>query len=558
MTRPDGGEPPPPQTPCGAAGESCCIGRICEIGLSCGRGDLCCIQPGSSALCNTASDCCGGLACEARRCCAPRNTTCTASSDCCDGLVCGDSGLCQLPEEVDPENPTCGLPGMTCCAGFTCRGEMVCNTDGRCEACGSQGQPCCDGITACNAPSLACEIIHEGGGMRTECVNVEDPAHACGGIDQPCCAGPTGTPTDCEGDLVCRGGTCLRRDDTGFEGAPCGPRGGCDPGLVCDRRTDPDGLCQQPPEDCGRDGQMCCDLGGSESSCTGSLHCQFGDCSTCRGPSLTCLLGDLLPGQQCCAGSVCRPAPLVPRCCMGEGGKCENSLDCCGLMACSDGTCSCSRENSFCLDSSECCEGLVCQGFMCRPSETSMCKEIGTGCTGSAECCAGATCSETRVDPSAPAERQCCGSPETSCDSHEDCCGQMLCENGECQCVGRDGLCDRDVDCCEGDICLVGSCQDGTECVRERQVCDVDNPCCGRLTCLAHYSEQTSYCCVSQGFRCRESSDCCGNMTCNPDTEICEAVSEGNACNTQLDCAEGFSCLPPEGDDTGPRTCRRP
>src|SRR5690606_6444318 len=114
-------------------------------------------------------------------------------------------------------------------------------------------------------------------------------------------------------------------------------------------------------------------------------------------------------------------------------------------------------------------------------------------------------CSETRVDPSAPAERQCCGSPETSCDSHEDCCGQMLCENGECQCVGRDGLCDRDVDCCEGDICLVGSCQDGTECVRERQVCDVDNPCCGRLTCLAHYSEQTSYCCVSQGFRCRES-----------------------------------------------------
>ena len=134
----------------------------------------------------------------------------------------------------------------------------------------------------------------------------------------------------------------------------------------------------------------------------------------------------------------------------------------------------------------------------------------------------------------------------------------MLCENGECQCVGRDGLCDRDVDCCEGDICLVGSCQDGTECVRERQVCDVDNPCCGRLTCLAHYSEQTSYCCVSQGFRCRESSDCCGNMTYNPDTEICEAVSEGNACNTQLDCAEGFSCLPPEGDDTGPRTCRRP
>ncbi len=548
-SRPDGSSHPG-DVVCGGSGSACCAGRICELGLRCGSGDVCCIQPGGGARCDSASDCCRGLACQGGACCAPRTAACTGSSDCCMGLACVD-GACVSPEDdLPPGSEDCGITGRTCCPGFTCRSGLVCS-DGTCGACGDEGQACCDGATSC-VGSLACDVT------TGTCVNA-DPATACGEIDNPCCPGPDGTtPTDCSGDLVCRSGTCLRPDDSGFMGAPCGPRGSCDPGLVCDRRTDPSGLCEMTPMDCGRDGQMCCELGGSETTCEGSLHCQFGDCSTCRGPSLTCLLGGLLPGQECCAGSVCRPAPLVPRCCMGEGGQCENSLDCCGLMSCgSEGTCACSREGSFCLDSSECCEGFTCQTFMCRP-EGPMCLEAHTSCESSSQCCDGLTCSETRTEPTAPAVRQCCGAASTSCETHEDCCGQMMCEDGECQCVARAGLCDRDVECCEGDICLVGSCQNGEGCVRERQVCDpLEDTCCGMLRFLRHYREGANYCCVDQGNRCREDADCCGNMTCNTDTERCEAVADGGECTTQFDCAVGSSCME-SSPGSGDWTCQRP
>jgi hypothetical protein len=230
---------------------------------------------------------------------------------------------------------------------------------------------------------------------------------------------------------------------------------------------------------------------------------------------------------------------------MGQGGRCENSLDCCGLMSCgADGTCSCSREGSFCLDSSECCDGLTCDRFMCRTAGPA-CSETGTSCMSTSECCAGLACSETRTEPTAPAVRQCCSGGGTSCESNEDCCGRMQCEDGECQCVTRAGLCDRDIECCEGDICIVGSCQDGRNCLRERQVCRADGTtrCCGMLRCLRHNSAETSYCCVGQGERCRESQDCCGAMMCNPETERCQPVTEGGTCDTQFDCDVGFSCL---------------
>jgi len=546
---PDGGGPVG-SGPCGTSGGTCCVGRICELGLDCGRGDICCIQPGSGTGCDSASDCCRGLACNSGRCCAPRMASCGGSSDCCDGLVCTSSGVCAAPGDVDAMPDTCGRPGQRCCDGFTCAGEVVC-TEGMCESCGGEGEACCDGASPCTSPSLACDVT------TATCVNA-DPTMACGEIDRPCCDGPDGTPTDCSGDMVCRGGTCLRPDDVGFMGAPCGPRGTCDPGLVCDRRMDPSGLCETTPEDCGRDGQMCCDLGGSMSECDGSLHCQFGDCTACRGPSLTCLLGGLLPGQECCAGSVCRPAPLIPRCCMGQGGDCENSLDCCGLMFCGgDGTCSCGRDGSFCLDSSECCEGTTCQTFMCRPSETTMCEDTGAACESGSECCAGLACSETRTEPTARPVRQCCAGGSTSCEENEDCCGRMLCEDGECECVPRDGLCDRDIECCGDDICLAGSCQDGTGCRRETVTCDpTANECCGALRCSRSLRMDSHSCCVDRGVRCRNDMDCCGNMTCDLDTERCTPVPEGSACDSINDCEDGVGCTE-SSPGAGDYTCRR-
>lgn len=533
-SRPDGGGVGP-SGPCGGSGGGCCASRICELGLECGRGDICCVQAGSGTACMAASDCCRGLACDSGRCCAPRSAACAGSSDCCTGLVCNRDGVCANPDEVDPDPDTCGRPGQRCCDGFTCRDEVVCS-EGMCVGCGGEGDACCDGSSPCTSSTLACEV------MSATCVNA-DPATACGEIDNACCPGPGGTPTDCSGDLVCRGGTCLRPTDTGFEGAPCNARGTCDVGLVCDRRTDPGGLCITPPGGCGAETAMCCDLGGSEGSCTGSLHCQFGNCSTCRGPSLTCLLGGLLPGQECCSGSACRPAPLIPRCCMGDGGACENSLDCCGLMNCGGGTCSCGSDGSLCIDSSECCEGFTCQTFQCRPGP-SACLDTGATCMSGSECCGGLACSETRTEPTAPAVRQCCAGGDTACDENEDCCGRMACTDGACECVPRAGLCDRDIECCGEDICLAGSCQDGAGCQRETEVCDPTaiGDCCGALRCGTSLRTGDDHCCVDRGVRCREAADCCGNMTCDMTTERCLAVPVGMACDSSNDCEDGVSC----------------
>jgi hypothetical protein len=563
---PDGGVA---SGPCGGAGASCCVGRICELGLTCGRGDVCRIEPGSSTLCDSASDCDLGLACEAERCCAPRTAACSASSDCCTGLLCSE-GTCQTATDIDPTMPDCGTPGGVCCAGFTCRDEGVCdNTTGRCEACGQAGQRCCDGATPCTSASLSCELMRDAGGVvSTQCVDPMDPSRRCGDVDQPCCDGATGMPTDCSGGLTCvtsaGGSMCLTPTDTGMMGEPCGPRDTCNAGLVCDRRTTPSGVCEMAPDDCGMNGMMCCDLGGSERACTGGLHCQFNECSMCRGPSLTCLLGGLLPGEQCCAGSTCRPAPLIPRCCMGDGGSCENSLDCCGLMQCNDGMCSCSREGSFCLDSSECCDGFVCDFFQCRmETAETMCKEGREACTSGSECCSGLACSETRTEPTAPPVRQCCSGGGTSCTTHEDCCGQMNCEDGECQCVTETGLCDRDIECCNGEggpmlACITGSCEVAEGCQRETQTCDplVLGSCCAQLRCDTSRRESASRCCADQGNRCRSSSECCGGMQCM--NEECQCIAQGQTCDGMATiCCEGLSCLE---SSAGARdwTCRTP
>src|SRR5688572_24250911 len=213
---------------CGGAGADCCAGRICELGLRCGRGDTCCVQPGSSAACDSASDCCQGLACQGSRCCTPRAAACSASSDCCMGLVCSREGTCEAPGDVDPTMPSCGTPGMVCCAGFSCRDEAVCNTEsGTCELCGQEGQPCCDGASPCTSTSLSCEVARGAGGeVVATCVDPMDPSRLCGGIDEPCCMGTTGMATDCSGGLTCSpSGTCLNPTDTGMMGEPCGPRG---------------------------------------------------------------------------------------------------------------------------------------------------------------------------------------------------------------------------------------------------------------------------------------------------------------------------------------------
>ena len=540
MMRVDGSIPPI-DARCGPAGETCCAGRTCELGLRCGRGDRCCIQPGGPT-CDSASDCCTGLTCQGGNCCTPRGGACTGSSDCCTGFIC-NAGVCVSPEDdLPPGMGDCGGTGGVCCAGFTCRSGLVCS-EGRCGACGDEGDACCDGATACTG-SLAC--------VRGTCTRVPSPEEACGTIDRPPC-GMDGMPStdcagaECEGDLVCSAGMCLDMDDTGFEGAPCTPRGNCDPGLICDR-TMGAGTCVTTPEDCGRDMQMCCMLGGTEGGCEGALNCQFGSCTTCQGPSLTCVLGGLLPGQQCCNGSVCRSAPIVPRCCVGEAQACSSSLDCCGFMMCRDGMCQAGREGSLCIDSSECGEGLTCQTFTCQP-EGPMCTEPNEVCDrmSTGTCCDGLACSRAPrpEDPTGSLpEPRCCAAADASCTGDFDCCGEMRCEEGVCACRGLEETCYGDTDCCDGASCIGGACRDTTGCNEPGQTCTTRDDCClGTQNCEpVSFGATETRCCVSGGQRCVDTTDCCGTMECGMDG-TCECHRLMEPCASDADCCGALFCV---------------
>lgn len=539
--RMDGGVPGV-DTVCGPAGEACCAGSTCELGLRCTRG-ACCLEANSSTQCSTASDCCAGLTCTNRVCCAGRSSTCTGSGDCCSGLVCSH-GVCLNPDGGDlPGMEGCGGPGGVCCAGFTCRSGQVCNsTTGHCEGCGEEGGHCCDGETSCVSASLVCNP------MTGNCERAPDPENRCGRIDGPCCGADGVSPgtESCEGDLVCTSGMCSDPTDSGGMGQPCSPRGGCDAGLMCDHTNN---QCTMTPEDCGHDSQMCCDTGATAESCDGNQHCQFGMCSTCQGPSLTCILGGILPGQTCCNGSVCRPAPLLPRCCVGQDQPCTNSLDCCGFMMCMNGMCQAGRENSFCIDSSECGDGLTCQTFQCKPDPMATCMPAGQMCEATNSCCSGFTCGVSSDSTVAQRPQVCCTASGGACQSASDCCGEMMCTEGMCECRGMDETCFRDAECCTGLGCVAGACQDVSSCSRPNEMggtaptCASRDDCCIGLDCLlpmAGADPSASTCCQEGMSPCDSDEQCCGEMTCTDGRCLCR--DEGASCANDIDCCGSFVC----------------
>lgn len=521
--RPDMGGGPAPR--CGAVGGGCCSGRTCELGLTCGRGDQCCAIPGG-ARCASAGDCCVGFTCTAGACVAPAGAGCTGSSDCSSGLIC-DTGRCVAPPTGPGGMPTCGSTGTMCCAGFTCSAGAVCaGGTGICATCGDTGQPCCDGATGCSG-SLFCM-----GGtcqMPTE----------CGDPGQPCCS-PGAT---CSGGLECMGGMCGSATTSGGMGEPCRPRNICDDGLICDAAMR---MCVMVPSDCGTDGMMCCSTSASGGTCSGALNCESGACSMCRGPSISCLLGGL-PGQECCNGAVCRPAPFIPRCCQGEGNNCANSLDCCGFMQCNDGMCTASMEGTFCIDSSECGEGLTCQSFTCQPGMT-MCVDPGDPCgaMGAASCCSGLSCREI----SRGMAPLCCAEKSGSCENSLDCCGKMLCTEGMCACQTEVQTCAQDGDCCDGLICVVGSCTTDDGCDREGSDCTTDGMCCGALVCGLQ-EDGNRNCCASDSQPCVTTTDCCGLMQCVDAQCVCRM--SGDPCAGDRDCCGASTCDKPPGSLTG--TC---
>jgi len=349
---------------------------------------------------------------------------------------------------------------------------------------------------------------------------------------------------------------CSDSHDTGGAGQPCNSHGGCTAGNLCNHSTN---MCSPTPTTCGHDTMMCCDAGGGAAqSCDGSEHCQQGTCSMCAGPSLTCVLGGILPGQQCCNGAVCRPAPLLPRCCIGAGEHCASSLDCCGLMSCQNGMCQAGTMGTICITSAECGMGLTCSYShippTCQPDPMASCMPAGQTCSGASGCCEGYTCGVSHSATMTTAPTVCCTAHDGACMTEDDCCGHMTCTNGTCMCQDTNANCFRDAECCDTGMdmtgatgtlgCVAGECQIVDHCKRPGMAdvtCTGRADCCMGLDCLIGHSGGTQTVCCQEGMSpCQHDSDCCGTMTCTMGRCQCQAV--GMHCSNDIDCCGFATC----------------
>ena len=248
---------------CGASGQACCTGNVCN-------GGGCCIPMtpdgggGAQRICVGAGQTCTGTGvtgtCSAGSCSNTVGAACGgANQACCGGTPAADGGVG-------------GVGGFCTATGMRCTG-------GLCIACGTAGEACCQGGTNQCVSPLAC-LPGDGG---TTC-------QACGGSGQPCCANDTcNTGLGCNNPTGANGaGTC---DACGASGAACCAGGNCQTGSLCGGQVDGGGgTCQA----CGGAGQQCC---------PGATDCQTGLVvqhlrSRRRLLGLWCFGADLLREQQ--------------------------------------------------------------------------------------------------------------------------------------------------------------------------------------------------------------------------------------------------------------------
>ena len=534
----DGSVPPGGSTdPCGSSGERCCRSGACDLGLRCDSADSTCRSRAGGAPCTTGRDCSTGLVCEMGDCRVPDGSSCIGSSDCRMGRAC-IGGTCEEPTDG------CGAAGGMCCTGDVCRSGMAC-TGTTCEACGADGQPCCDGSTSCGfSTALLC--------LSGTC---ETP-DGCGTDGTPCCR-----PDDaCVRGSTCTGGSCVADPAPGSTGSGCGADGDpCCEGEVCAFGS----ICEPflthtcigietigdfLDFDCGEEGELCCIWDTSDGislfTCEGDLECDFLFCSgSCSSPSEICTGSD-----SCCDTALCKPAPFTPRCCVGPGERCAGSLECCGWMLCGDDdTCQCQATGSACIEDSECCDGGICRLGTCAPSN--MCEGPREPCMDDSQCCRGGglRC-EVIIASEMEEQKKCCAGSEAGCRDSQDCCGWMLCEDGECACQGADAFCEGDEECCDGHICVLGTCAvDTGMCGRVGEACDIAEPtsCCGISRCQNIGSATgPTQCCGRPDDTCEINSECCGMMECGTDGQ-CEARTAGQSCLFGENCDGSLICNRP-------------
>jgi hypothetical protein len=280
-------------SPCGASGQACCGGNVCNGGGCCLPG-----MGGGARVCVGAGEACSGTGvagtCTGGSCTGAAGTPCGAvSQTCCGGAVDGGGG---------GGNTFCTASGARCTAGV-------------CTGCGTSGLSCCQGGSAnqCGA-SLGCVAAADGGG------NICSP---CGASGQACCANDT-----CNAGLGCDnpsgmngGGTCTT---CGASGSACCGGGNCQSGLACGGQVDGGaGTCQP----CGGAGQACCP---GQTECGTGLTCNVsptGDqCGGCGGSGQVCCgngnNGTCTAGFGCAGRNAAQGVPGMCGACGGSGQAC--------------------------------------------------------------------------------------------------------------------------------------------------------------------------------------------------------------------------------------------
>ena len=509
------------QTPCGLT--------CCNQGTHCiksgGRGSF-------SRCCLNATD----VACEGG--CCPKGATC-CGSNCCEGnqVCCNDA--CHAPcvgeglsGQRDGEDCSCAcdetkgfrkIDGVCRCEAnkHVENGECVCDS----VACDTSTGAYIDTDCQCKCPAGK---VSAGGGRCVECVSKDD----CNAENCEECI-----------DNECKGQCCIDAKDSCSEGDKC-----------CDNLPCTDGVCCAGTKaSCGNEDDCCND----DFSCTGGVCCapKGVECSAptdCCDESLGC---DKTTGSE----SVC--------CVLKQSEGCDTRNDCCGGIACTDGTC-CTDRKDTCTSTDECCYNLPCTDGSCCAPLGNTCESVDDCCLGEGKkeyACQGTCCvpfGELKCKPISEEDTKgyCCGDyscvnekcclplkTEGCSDTLQDCCGDMPCTDGKC-CVPLKAQCNDATECCdESNACTVAHGEETVCCIPKKGTgCGTDDEsCCNGMTCT------DNMCCVPLQKACEAKDECCNEkaecdvnvkkVTSKTETVCCLPLQQ-QGCSMAEDCCNGISC----------------
>ncbi len=358
------------QDPC-PIGLSCCGGicsheACCEADRDC-EGGYCdggACQDGDRPACSSEQPCSSGRCLLSEGQCVeclfnddcPIDLGCATSHECLPvGSGCTVAGCAALGQICAPEEGGC----RDCISTSEC-GDLVCGTDGKCEACNELDDQCGPGRLCHNG-----ECISEAGTPCQTSADCDDLVCVLVGADKQCV--PCALDDECGGGRTCEAdGHCSADAPECEEDDECSPPGticqaqlceagcgttGCTQGQSCNPTTGrcggslalgaactshagcQSGVCWPYYDSQGQEQRLCSQTCARHDDCPADFVCyELGDGNLCAPTSLFTGSFDKAPGQSCttapydnaCASGYCNPDTDVCLEMCGSDGHCED------------------------------------------------------------------------------------------------------------------------------------------------------------------------------------------------------------------------------------------